>query len=68
MAEVKFTSYLTGKTYFVKSDLSCNSKNVICLITCDKCKDEYIGSAVNFKRRFNVHKSDKSKKGTLWYL
>ena len=56
-------SKVTDKTYFIKSDLSCNSKNVIYLITCDKCKDEYIGSAEDFKLRFRVHKSDiKTKK------
>ena len=63
VAEKKFTSKVTGKTYFIKGDLSCNSKNVIYLITCDKCKDEYIGSAVDFKPRFRVQKSDiKTKK------
>ena len=54
VAERKFTSKVTGKTYFIKGDLSCNSKNVIYLITCDKCKDEYIGSAVDFKPHFRV--------------
>ena len=58
MAERKVTSKVTRKTYFIKGDLSCNSKNVIYLITCGKCKDEYIGSAVDFKPRFRVHKSD----------
>ena len=63
VAQRKFTSKVTGKTYFIKGDLSCNSKNVIYLITCDKCKDEYIGSAKDFKLRFRVHKSDiKTKK------
>ena len=57
VAEKKFTSKVTGKTYFIKGDLSCNSKNVIYLITCDKCKDEYISSAVDFKPRFRLHKS-----------
>ena len=67
MAERKFTSKVTGKTYFIKGDLSCNSKNVIYLITCDKCKDEYIGSAVDFKPRFRVHKSNiKTKKEKCW--
>ena len=49
-----------------------NSKNVIYLITCYKCKDECIGSAVDFKPRFRVHKSAiKTKKercGILWYI
>ena len=58
VAERKFTSKVTGKTYFIKGDLSCNSKNVIYLITCDKCKDEYIGSTVDSKPRFRVHKSN----------
>ena len=57
VVERKFTSKVTGKTYFISGDLSCNSKNVIYLITCDKCKDEYIGSGVDCKPRFRVHKS-----------
>ena len=63
VAERKFTSKVTGKTYFIKGDLSYNSKNIIYLITCDKAKDEYIGSAVDFNPRFSVHKSNiKTKK------
>ena len=27
-------------------------------ITCNNCKDQYVGSAINFKERFRVHKSD----------
>ena len=56
MAERKFTSKVTRKTYFIKGDLSCNSKNVIYLILVTN--DEYLGSAVDFKHRFRVHKSD----------
>ena len=63
MAERNFSFNLTGKTYFIKGDPSCNSKNVIYLITCDKCQDEYIGSAVAFKLCSRAHKSDiKTKK------
>ena len=36
MPEWKFKSKVTGKTYFIKGDLSCNSKNVKYLITWDK--------------------------------
>lgn len=57
VAEVKFTSLVTGKRYFANGDLCCNSVNVIYLITCDKVKGEYIGSAVNFKASFRVHGS-----------
>ena len=69
VAERKFTSKVIGKTHFVKGDLSCNSKNVIYLTTCGKCKDEYIRSAVDFNIRFRVHKGDiKTKEGPLCYL
>ena len=41
----------------LNGDFSWNSKNVIYLIACDKCKDEYIGSALDFKPLFRVYKS-----------
>ena len=56
--ENKFTSTVTGKTYLIQEDLSWNGKSVLHLITCDKCKDKYIGSAVHFKPRFRVHEND----------
>ena len=57
MTERKFTSKVTGKVYFIRGDLSYDSKNVIYLITCDKYKDEYIVSTVDFKHCFRVHKN-----------
>ena len=36
------------------------------LIPCDKCKDECIGSAVDFKPRFWVHKSVIKTKKNRW--
>ena len=54
---MKFTSKVTGKTYFIKRDFSFNGKNVIYLITCDKCKDECVGSAIDFISCFRVYKS-----------
>ena len=38
--------------------LCCNSSNVIYLISCKNCEDQYIGSAIDFKARFRIHKSD----------
>ena len=52
----KFTA--TGKYYKVKGTLSCNSVNVVYLITRQCCKLQYVGSAVTFKGRFCIHKSD----------
>ena len=61
---MKLKPKVTGKTYFIKRDFSFNGKNVIYLITCDKCNDEYVGSVVVFKSCFRVYKSEiKIKKG-----
>ena len=54
----KFKCRFTNKTYRVKGDLNCNSPNIVYLISCSNCKDQYVGSAKNFKNRFRVHKSD----------
>ena len=43
--------------------MSCNTSNVIYLISCKNWKDQYIGSAIDFKARFRIQKSDiKTKK------
>ena len=58
-----FTCTVTGKSYFIRVQLNCESINVIYLITCSKCLEQYVGSAVKFKTRFRIHKSDiKTKK------
>ena len=46
---MKFTYKVTGKANIIKGGFSCNSKNVIYLMSCDKCEEECIGSAVYFK-------------------
>ena len=40
-----FSSAQTGKTYFVRQKLSCNSSNVIYLVHCKRCNLQYVGSA-----------------------
>ena len=52
----KYTA--TGKFCKVKGTLSCNSVNVVYLISYQCCKLQYVGSAVTFKERFFIHKSD----------
>ena len=58
--ENEFTCTATGKTYKVRAVLTCKSENVVYLLGCKKCKQQYVGSALEskFKRRFRVHKSD----------
>ena len=44
--------------YILLYDLNCNSRNVIYLITCSKCKTQYVGPTTTaFRTRFNNHKS-----------
>ena len=58
-----FISTVTGKSYSIRGQLNCESISVIYLITCSKCLEQYLGSAVKFKTRFRIRKSDiKTKK------
>ena len=55
-----FSCKVTGKTYKVRGNLTCCSKNVVYILSCKICEVQYVGSAFkdNFKKRFRVHKSD----------
>ena len=57
-----FNCKVTGRFYNVRGKLSCNSSNVIYLISCKNCEDQYIGSAIDFNVRFRIHRSDKKPK------
>ena len=53
-----FLSFQTGKSYKRRSKLSCDSKNIIFLASCKRCRLQYIGSTkTDFKVRFLNHKS-----------
>ena len=59
-----FICTVTCKSYLVRAQLDCESINVIDLIISSKCLEQYVGSAVKFKTRFCIPKSDiKTKKG-----
>ena len=38
--------------------LYCNCNNVIYLITCKNCLEQYVGFATNLKTCFRIHKTD----------
>ena len=38
-----FICTVTSKSYFIRCQLSCESINVIYLITCSKCLEQYVG-------------------------
>ena len=53
-----FLSFQMGRKYTIHSRLSCDSKNVIYLVSCKKCRLQYIGSTTtDFRVRFRNHKS-----------
>ena len=59
----KFNCKVTGRFYNVRGNLPCNISNGIYLTSCKNCEDQYIGSAIDFKARFRIHKIDiKTKK------
>ena len=58
IADSKFRCTVIGKTYFIKDNSSCDSCNVIYLITRSNCREQYVGSAINFKQRFRICKSN----------
>ena len=57
LTDNKFKCKATGRFYNVRGNLSCNRSNIIYLISCKNCEDQYIGSAIDFKVRFRIHKS-----------
>ena len=58
MNETKFfESTNTKRTYKIKKNVDCDSEWVIYLVTCKKCKGQYVGkSKTPFKQRHSNHK------------
>ena len=55
-----FTNKEGSDTYKIREGLhlDCNSENVVYLITCKKCKKQYVGSCITrFRTRFNNYRS-----------
>lgn len=54
-----FCSTRTGKTYTIRHNFSCSSKKLIYLITCTKCKKQYVGlTTQQLNTRINHHRSN----------
>ena len=51
-----FTSTTISSVHQINQDLSCTSKDVVFLITCKKCKDQYVGQ--NCANPMNSHEYD----------
>ena len=55
----EFTCKVTGNTYKLRGNLSCNNANVVYLISCKLCKISMLGLSIKkIKPRFRVNKSD----------
>ena len=53
-----FTSHTTTRSYNINYQLDCNSNNVVYLITCKVCGQQYVGSTSTiFRPIFRPHKS-----------
>lgn len=54
-----FTSTSTRQQYTIRHSATCNSSNIIYLITCTKCKKQYVGyTQTRLKDRLNRHQSN----------
>ena len=54
-----FNSTNTGKRYRIRQNLTCDSDWVIYLVTCKRCKGQYVGkSKTVFKKRHSNHKCE----------
>ena len=57
LIEGKEFKFLNGKTFKVKTAMSCEVQNVIYVIRCDGCQKEYIGETGDFlRKRVTVHR------------
>ena len=58
MATDEFTSHKTGQVFKMKFAASCKSSNVVYLITCRRCGQQYVGETGQpLHRRINGHRS-----------
>ena len=64
ISDNKFKCKVTGRVYSVKSSLPCNNPNVVYIISCNNCGEQYAVSVTDFKAKLRIHKSEiKTKKG-----
>lgn len=55
----EFTSTRNGANFTITGKLDCNSKNILYLIECSKCEEQYVGETERTLRsRLNNHLSD----------
>ena len=56
--QMTFTSTSNKKTFCIRHSFTCSSTNVIYLITCTKCKKQYVGKTTRpLRERINHHRT-----------
>ena len=62
-----FSSTVTKRTYPIRFTATCSSSNVIYLVTCTKCKKQYVGlTTMQLKTRINHHRSNIFRKKPIY--
>ena len=62
-----FRSTSTGRTYPIRRPFSCVSRNIIYLITCTKCKKQYVGyTTTQLNQRMCRHRSNINNNRTIY--
>ena len=57
-----FTSTVTGEIFIINHKFDCNARCLVYILTCHKCKIQYVGQTVDqFRWRWNNNKSDSRK-------
>tara|TARA_B100000586_G_scaffold254028_1_gene215083 strand:- start:540 stop:1238 length:699 start_codon:yes stop_codon:yes gene_type:complete len=57
----KFSSFATGRVFYVRKQISCTTECVIYLFHCKKCKCQGVGSTIGIKKRWANYKSHTSR-------
>ena len=53
-----FTSSTTKQRFYIRKPFNCSTKNIIYLITCTKCKKQYVGKTTKtLRERVNHHRT-----------
>ena len=59
-----FTSTATGETYIINHRFNFNERCLVYLLTCNKCKTQYVGQTIDqFRSKWNNYKSNSGKHG-----
>ena len=60
LLEISYTFKNIGKQFFLKTKMTCYSRNLIYVVICPTCKEEYIGETgigdSNFRDRVRIYR------------